>query len=336
MTDAVAGRKPKREKVQDWNPPEPRDVPPVLVWPVQPRGILKWLFGFPGYLWPWTCLYAAIAVATWVWFTPDFARMTHFAPGWVAEIFLRNLVSIALVVSLWHGRLYVQKAQGTQFKYNGRWLARDNPNFLFRNQVLDNMFWTFVSAVPIWTAYEVVTLWMQANHYIPVMDWRAHPFLFVAMILSIPLFREVHFYFVHRLIHVPALYRTVHKLHHANTNPGPWSGLAMHPVEHLLYYSGVFLHWIVPSHPIHVIFHLQHLSFVPAQGHSGFDKLVIGQSTMENDNFMHYLHHKYFEVNYGGDGLVPLDKWFGTHHDGSAEADERMNRRVLSRAKTRL
>jgi hypothetical protein len=29
---------------------------------------------------------------------------------------------------------------------------------------------------------------------------------------------------------------------------------------------------------------------------------------------------------------VPLDEWFGTFHDGSNEAQEAMNRRVLKRA----
>ena len=45
------------------------------------------------------------------------------------------------------------------------------------------------------------------------------------------------------------------------------------------------------------------------------------------------LHHKYFEVNYGGDGAVPLDKWFGTLHDGSDAAQEAMNQRFLARRK---
>ena len=125
------------------------------------------------------------------------------------------------------------------------------------------MFWTFASAVPVWTAFEVVTLWMMANHYIPTITFESNPVWFVVLMLIIPLFREIHFYLVHRLIHWPPLYRTVHSLHHKNANPGPWSGLAMHPVEHILYFSGVLIHWILPSHPIHVIFHLQHLAFAP-------------------------------------------------------------------------
>ncbi len=40
----------------------------------------------------------------------------------------------------------------------------------------------------------------------------------------------------------------------------------------------------------------------------------LGQDTHA---YIHYLHHKHFEVVYG-DGLVHFDKWFGTFHDGSA------------------
>ena len=37
--------------------------------------------------------------------------------------------------------------------------------------------------------------------------------------------------------------------------------------------------------------------------------------------------HKHFDVNFGGDGSIPLDKWFGSLHDGTPEADEGMRHR---------
>ena len=151
--------------------------------------------------------------------------------------------------------------------------------------------------------------------------------------LLIPLFREIHFYLVHRLIHWPPLYRAVHSLHHKNANPGPWSGLAMHPVEHVLYFSGVLIHWILPSHPIHVIFHLQHLAFAPAPGHAGFAEVEITNGfNVKTGGYFHYLHHKHFECNYGND-LMPIDAWLGTFHDGSKEAEERINKRFMERSK---
>jgi hypothetical protein len=42
-----------------------------------------------------------------------------------------------------------------------------------------------------------------------------------------------------------------------NDNPGPWSGLAMHPIEHVIYFSVVLIHFIVPSHPLHFFFNAQ-------------------------------------------------------------------------------
>ena len=185
--------------------------------------------------------------------------------------------------------------------------------------------------MPIWTACEVVTLWAQANHYIPTVTWRAHPIYCALLMIFIVFFREVHFYLIHRVLHTKLLYRWVHSLHHANVFPGPWSGLAMHPIEHLIYFSSILVLWVVPSSPLHVIFCLQQSAFTPSQGHSGFHKVVVGSNEFENANLMHYLHHRYFEVNYGGDGLVPLDKWVGTYHDGSDEAHEAMNKRILAR-----
>ena len=64
-------------------------------------------------------------------------------------------------------------------------------------------------------------------------------------------------------------------------------------------------------------------------GHVGFDKVEISnRSTFDTHAYMHYLHHKYFNVNYGGDGLVPFDRFFGTYHDGSEEADKRMKNKT--------
>lgn len=328
MSGAALGQGERRG---EWRPEELLAPPPLFVWPPRPLGLAKWLLGWQGYLFPWNALYAVVAALTWLYLTPDFASMLTFRAGWILALFERNCGLLLLVAGGWHVRLYMQRAQGIEYKYNPRWPGKSSV-FLFKSQILDNLFWTFVSAVPVWTAFEAVTLWAQANQYIPRMSWHAHPVWCALLLLVIPLWRELHFYCVHRLIHWPPLYRTVHHLHHKNVNIGPWSGMAMHPVEHVLYFSAVLLHWVVPSSPFHVIFTLQHLAFAPSQGHTGFYKLVLKDGvTVETGNFMHYLHHRYFEVNYGGDGSIPIDKWFGTYHDGSAAAEERMNRRVLGR-----
>lgn len=325
MDDLAYGTRDKRG---NWKPSQPIAYPHVFALPIKPGAILRWI---PDYLAPWNFFYAAVGVAFWLWLTPSMETMKTFGLGWIAFILARNLAAVILIFGGFHLRLYWQRRQGTQFKYNGKWLDTENPAFLFGNQTVDNMIWSLGSGVPIWTAYEVVTLWMFANGYIPFVSWVDHPVYLAVVMLLIPLFREVHFYLVHRLIHWPPLYRAVHRLHHNNANPGPWSGLAMHPVEHALYFSGVLIHWIVPSHPVHAIFHLVHLGLAPAPGHTGFDKVVLGdEKSFDTHCYAHYLHHKYFECNYA-DGSLPLDKWFGSFHDGTEAAHERMNERFMAR-----
>ncbi len=328
MSEAAVGQRDRRGY---WKPAELLEPPPVYAWPPKPVGVAKWLFGFPGFLWPWNTLYAAIATLTWLFATPDMATMQTLAPGWIGFVLARNLVLMLAVFGAFHLYLHVGRRQGTDYKFTDRWQATNNPTFLFGRQVWDNMVWTIASGLPIWTAWEVVTLWLQANHRLPTASWADHPIWCALLMLFIPVWREAHFYAVHRLIHWPPLYRAVHSLHHKNVDPGPWSGLAMHPVEHLLYFSGVLLHWIVPSNGLHVIFHMQHLAFAPANGHSGFGRLKLGEAEFDSGAYWHYLHHRYFEVNYGSD-LVPIDKWVGTFHDGSEAAGEQMNARLKIRS----
>jgi len=318
---------------RSWKPDESIRYPEVFVWPPKPAGIARWLFGVPGFLLPWTALYIGLAATLWFAVTPSTGDMAHFSPGWVLIIVGRNLLLAIAWFGMLHYVLYVRQAQGMRAKYDRRWPAARSRRFTFGSQLRDNVFWTLCSGVPIWTAYEVVTMWMFANGHLKWLQWSSNPVRFVGMILLIPIFREVHFYAVHRLIHHPGLYRHVHSLHHRNTSPIPWSGLSMHPLEHVAYFSGVLIHWVVPSHPFHAMFHLMHAGISPALGHTGFDRIEIGSHEVPTSYYAHYLHHTLFEVNYA-DGVIPLDKWFGSFHDGTPEADERTKARRLARRST--
>ena len=330
MDDALFGTRDKRG---DWKPNKLNEYPPVFVWPARPVKFVKWLFGYPGYILPSNLFFAVLSILLWLYATPSVETLQHFAPGWISFLLARNALIVFLFYGAFHLRLYMQKAQGTQFKFNGKWPSTDSSAFLFRNQNIDNVIWTFASGVPIWTALEILTLWAFANHYIPYVSFAEHPCYCVALFFVIPLWRDLHFYAVHRLIHSHRLYHAVHKLHHTNVNPGPWSGLAMHPVEHLLYFSVGLIHWVVPSNPMHAIFDFLHAGLAPARGHAGFDKVVLGDGTaIDMHCYEHYLHHKFFECNYS-DGVIPIDKWFGTFHDGSKDAEQRMNDRVMARAR---
>jgi len=259
--------------------------------------------------------------------TPSLDHFQTLSVFWYGVLLVRNLVLTLIVYGACHLWLYVFRKQGTSFKYNRKWPDGNSKRFTFNNQTYDNMFWTLVSGVPIWTCYEVLLLWAYSNGYVTMINPVENTLAFTLIFFLVPFVHEVGFYFAHRLLHWPPLYRIAHQVHHRNTNPGPWSGLSMHPIEHVIYFSSVLIFFVIPAHPVHMINLISRLGIAPAEGHTGFDRLVTGQETsVDASSYAHYLHHKYFEVNYA-DGIVPLDKWFGSFHDGTPEAHEKMKER---------
>ena len=330
MDDQAFGSRNRRN---DWSPNEPLSVGPLLDWPWSPLRIIKWL---PQYFFPWNALFILLAVAFWFWLTPSRETLQTLQPGWIAWIFLRNAVLVALLYGALEFRLYVKRRQGNRFKYNSRFPA-DTPSgvFMFKSQNIDNAIRTFGSGLPIWTAYEVLLLWAWANDLGPWTSFGTSPWWLLGMGLLLPLIHEIHFYCIHRLIHIPVLYKWVHSVHHNSSNPSPWSSLSMHPVEHLLYWSGTLIHILLPSHPLLVLYHLQISGTGAVIGHIGFDKIENGEDrALDTHAYAHYLHHKFFEVNYA-DGTLPIDKWMGTWHDGTAAGQERMQKRFRKK-KARL
>jgi sterol desaturase/sphingolipid hydroxylase (fatty acid hydroxylase superfamily) len=107
--------------------------------------------------------------------------------------------------------------------------------------------------------------------------------------VAIPLWRDFHFYFAHRLLHFGPVFRHVHSLHHRNTDIEPFAGararprprractqrhdpaagLCMHPVEHLYYYACVLPSLVFFASPFHLLWNGLHLLLAPGASHSG-------------------------------------------------------------------
>jgi len=201
----------------EWRPSYPVQYAPLFVWPPRPGSALKWLLGYPGFLWPWNSVYLLIAVSTWFWLQPELSRCTTFKLDWITQMFLRNLMLLWLTAGGWHLLLYTLKLQGTERKYDPRWLRTDDSRFLFHNQLYDNIFWSCASGCTVWTAYEVLYMWAAANRIVPLVDWTTHPLYCAVWLCAIPFWREFHFYWIHRAIHWRPLYRTIHYLTKTST-----------------------------------------------------------------------------------------------------------------------
>lgn len=268
-----------------------------------------------------------VAVVAWVWFTPSLERAVTFRFDWMLEIGLRNLAIVLVVAGGLHLYLFTLRKQGDDLRYDARPLARNAKAFHFRDQVWDNMLWTLASAVPIGTLWECLLLWGYANGYATLITFSANPVWFIALLLLIPVWSGFHFYWFHRLLHVAPLYRRIHSWHHRNVNTGPWSGHAMHPLEHLGLYSDLVIYFLIASHPVHVIFNAMLHTIAGPVSHCGYDKIRVTQRfSLQVGDFMHQLHHRFFDCNYGS-VETPWDKVFGSFHDGTPEGDRYIHER---------
>jgi len=202
----------------------------------------------------------------------------------------------------WHTTLHFLNYSSRPF------IANRNYNI---QKVVHNMFWT-LSGVCIWTLYENVFCYLWASGRLPYISdaitfsgtTNGNLYLLAAL-MGVPVWRSVHFYFAHRFLHFGPLYQQVHSLHHRNTDIEPFSGLCMHPIEHLYYYACVAPSLVFYCSPYAFFWNGLHLLFSPAAGHSGYE------DHFQSDAF-HYMHHRYFECNYAGGDAGFMDVLFGT------------------------
>ena len=322
MDDLSTG---KRNKRGDWVPNAPLVTSPLFRLPPQLTKLPGWLVG---YFLPWNVLFMVTGALFWTFLFPSAAEMATYAWGWILKILILNLIAAALFYTALETPLYLRRRQANRFKYNGKFPGDiKNTAFWFSSQNAEGILRSLGTGVPIWTAYQVLLGHAAANGTALTVSFADHPIYLLALGFCVPVWHEFHFYCVHRLIHVPVLYKYIHSVHHNSVNPSPWSSLSMHPFEQMLYFSSCLIHLVIPSNPIIALYGLHYSGLGAVVGHIGFDKIELTDTrALDTHAYTHYLHHKYFEVNYG-DGLMPLDKLFGSWHDGTAEGEAAMDAR---------
>lgn len=117
-------------------------------------------------------------------------------------------------------------------------------------------------------------------------------------------------YFAHRIYHKPTLFRWIHRHHHRNPTPTPFTAFSMHPIEFLTFQSVAAIPlFLLPVHYVPVVFILLYNYYVALVQHSGV-RLHFG-IPWEPATYFHDDHHAHFHCNYG-QHLTLWDRLFGT------------------------
>jgi sterol desaturase/sphingolipid hydroxylase (fatty acid hydroxylase superfamily) len=163
---------------------------------------------------------------------------------------------------------------------------------------------------------------------------RGYPYLLLSLAAMLVI-HDAYFYWMHRLLHHPKLFKHVHRVHHLSTNPSPLAAYSFHPLEAIA--EALFFPLVVLVMPLHfgvvVAFILIDMAF-NVLGHlgyelfpSGFTKHRLGRWL--NTSTHHNMHHKYFNSNFS----LYFNFWdrvCGTNHSRYHEVFESAARRRLA------
>ncbi|MFA6084648.1 sterol desaturase family protein [Mucilaginibacter sp.] len=126
----------------------------------------------------------------------------------------------------------------------------------------------------------------------------------ISLVLMV-MIHDTYFYWMHRAIHHPAIFKRVHLIHHKSTNPSPWAAQSWHPLEAILEAGVIWLFvFLFPVHPLLVSLYLLFSLAHNVNGHLGY--FIIPEGKVDhwmfswlNGSARHNAHHHYFKGNYG-------------------------------------
>ncbi|MEM6768436.1 MAG: sterol desaturase family protein [Bacteroidota bacterium] len=151
-------------------------------------------------------------------------------------------------------------------------------------------------------------------------DISAYPLWWIPVSILLGLIlHDTYFYWMHRTVHHPRLFKRVHLLHHKSVNPSPWASYSFHFFEGILeaLIAPIIL-FLIPMHPIAFILFTTLAFIINVYGHLGYEiapKWLRHTFLFEivNTSVHHNLHHSRFKGNYGLYFRV-WDRIMGTEH----------------------
>ncbi len=142
-------------------------------------------------------------------------------------------------------------------------------------------------------------------------------YLPVSFILT-SLVHELYFYWTHRWLHQPKIFKLFHKVHHHSVTPSPWASFSFHPVEGVIQALALpLIVLVVPLHPLVVLIYLTAMTISAVSNHLGFEILPQNSEKFLAKWFVsgvhHTQHHRYYRYNFSL--FYPfLDVLFKTEH----------------------
>jgi sterol desaturase/sphingolipid hydroxylase (fatty acid hydroxylase superfamily) len=190
------------------------------------------------------------------------------------------------------------------------WLtARVHPG-LYRGlgpQIAGELRWSLLAAAIYGVPAGIVAWGWQAHGWTRIYTGvDEHPLWWLPLsLLTYLLAHDAWFYWTHRLLHAPRVFRIAHAVHHASRPPTAWAAMSFHPIEALT--GAVVIPALVFVVPVHVAVLAAVLAIMTLMGvtnHMGWElfpgRLVhsrLGGWLITASH--HQRHHEFYRCNYG-------------------------------------
>jgi lathosterol oxidase len=145
------------------------------------------------------------------------------------------------------------------------------------------------------------------------------PVYFAVTLVAMIVAQDAYFYWTHRAMHHPKLFRIFHWTHHKSKTPTPWASYAFDAPEALVVVAFVPL-WValVPMHDLAVFAFVTWQIIRNVMGHAGVEMFPVSGKPSRlfgwfNTTTHHDLHHQDGRSNYGL-YFSWWDRWMGTEH----------------------
>ncbi|MCY7420601.1 MAG: sterol desaturase family protein [Chitinophagaceae bacterium] len=187
-----------------------------------------------------------------------------------------------------------------------------------KKQFYGELKWSLSSSL-IFSIVSTITIifWQQGytKVYTNALDYGV-VYLPVSLLVSM-LIHETYYYFLHRWMHQPNVFKLVHKAHHASKTTSAWTAFSFHPIEGFL--QAIVLPVTILVLPMHIYVLLVQLTIMTVSSVINHLEIEVYPTWFQN-TFLgkwiigashHSLHHKQVKYNFGL-YFTFWDKWIKT------------------------
>lgn len=230
--------------------------------------------------------------------TPDFANPFYFIAA-SAVMFLVVIGRYFLIAGLFQWWFY----KGNKAKWESRRLSTKTVS---KEQFQREVKWSIITAIIFSISGALTAVLWQKGYTKLYFDLYEYGLWYLPLSLLISmLIHETYYYWLHRWMHKPKVFKLLHKVHHDSNTTSAWTAFSFHPLEGLL--QAIVLPLtilILPMHLYVLLTQLTIMTFSSVINHleievypKRFNKHFIGRWMIGATH--HSLHHKQFRYNFG-------------------------------------